>query len=226
MHPMFNKILRDKLRRAPKADPARPHVMSAFGDFISSIGWAIKDRLGGENLTQDEAEEDVGNYPPYPPGGGGDGGAAYVQPFQPTKSRYQMLPLQIKNEFYPQHGYGNVEAVPVTEGSKFTEMSESLMVPPGCVAQLTNRAQAIFRPEQIMLDSEEAVFFDVIDIRVGKNSQLLAAGAIPAKFFHEGNEIRLKCDTAQVSMDISIMVVNKSAEPRKLHGALLGPMVE
>jgi hypothetical protein len=85
---------------------------------------------------------------------------------------------------------------------------------PGQCLELHGRPQVIFKPEKIAwLSNPEA--FDVLDLKIGKNSQWAASGAIPASAF-AGIGNRLSAETAHVSMDVIVVVQNVSTEAQKV----------
>jgi hypothetical protein len=104
---------------------------------------------------------------------------------------------------------------------------DSTSVPGATSANITKRPQVIFRPERVIIPSSVGVDFQVLDIKVGKNSQFSASGEVPAVVFAEtAFGVRLKMDTAQVSMDVTISVRNTNAAQRNFTAAIIGPAVE
>jgi hypothetical protein len=94
-------------------------------------------------------------------------------------------------------------------------------------ANINVQPQVIFRPERLVVPSNIAVDFLITDIKVGKNSQLVSTGALPAVMFTENAfGVRLKMDTAQISMFVTISVTNQNANARNFQGGLVGPAVE
>jgi hypothetical protein len=94
-------------------------------------------------------------------------------------------------------------------------------------ANINVQPQVIFRPERLVVPSNIAVDFLITDIKVGKNSQLVSTGALPAVMFTENAfGVRLKMDTAQVSMFVTVAVTNQNAAARNFQGGLVGPAVE
>lgn len=94
-------------------------------------------------------------------------------------------------------------------------------------ANINVQPQVIFRPERLVVPSNIAVDFLITDIKVGKNSQLVSTGALPAVMFTENAfGVRLKMDTAQISMFVTISVTNQNAAARNFQGGLVGPAVE
>lgn len=94
-------------------------------------------------------------------------------------------------------------------------------------ANINVQPQVIFRPERLVIPSNVAPDFLITDIKIGKNSQLVSTGALPAVMFSESAfGVRLKMDTAQVSMFVTISVTNQSPHARNFQGGLVGPAVE
>ena len=94
-------------------------------------------------------------------------------------------------------------------------------------ANITVQPQVIFRPERLVVPSNLAVDFLITDIKVGKNSQLVSTGALPAVMFTEqAFGVRLKMDTAQISMFVTVSVTNQNPAARNFQGGLVGPAVE
>jgi hypothetical protein len=94
-------------------------------------------------------------------------------------------------------------------------------------ANINVQPQVIFRPERLVIPSNLAVDFLITDLKVGKNSQLVSTGAIPAVVFTEtAFGVRLKMDTAQISMFVTISVTNQNPAARNFQGAIIGPAVE
>jgi len=94
-------------------------------------------------------------------------------------------------------------------------------------ANINVQPQVIFRPERLVVPSNIAMDFLITDIKVGKNSQLVSTGALPAVMFTENAfGVRLKMDTAQISMFVTISVTNQSPNARNFQGGLVGPAVE
>jgi len=104
---------------------------------------------------------------------------------------------------------------------------DSTAVPGSTSANITKRPQVIFRPERVVVPSAVGVDFQIVDIKIGKNSQFTASGEVPAVVFAETSfGVRLKMDTAQVSMDVTISVRNTNAAQRNFTAAIIGPAVE
>lgn len=89
------------------------------------------------------------------------------------------------------------------------------------------RPQVIFRPEYLRVPSDIAGDFVVDDIKVGKDSQFVAPGPIPARLLQE-NAIgsRMQMDTAQISQEITVAVTNRSGAERIFAAGMWGNAVE
>jgi len=103
----------------------------------------------------------------------------------------------------------------------------SAAIPAAGQIAVTERPQVPFRPERFIVPSAFAPNFVINDLRIGKNSQLVTAQAVPAQAFQEdATNTPLGLDTAQVSQDITINVSNVSGAPADFRAALIGPAVE
>ena len=109
-----------------------------------------------------------------------------------------------------------------------------LPIDTGAVAIVAGAAAVIsllpvqpFRATQLRLDPVAAPNFQITDIKVGRKSQLLGAGAIPATAFSALNpDCRVSFDTAQTSEPLVITVINVSGAAARLTGVLLGETIE
>jgi hypothetical protein len=100
-------------------------------------------------------------------------------------------------------------------------------VNPGVVTSITTRPQVPFRCERLLVPSDIAGSFTILDFRVGKNSQFAANTAVPARTFQENAVgIRLQLDTAQVSQDLTINVQNIGGAPQTFRASVIGAAVE
>ena len=125
-------------------------------------------------------------------------------------------------------------AVAVKQHSPSKSFRLPLPIDTGAVAVVAGAAAVIsllpvqpFRATQLRLDPVAAPNFQITDIKVGRKSQLLGAGAIPATAFSALNpDCRVSFDTAQTSEPLVITVVNVSGAAARLTGVLLGETVE
>ena len=97
----------------------------------------------------------------------------------------------------------------------------------GASTRITTRPQVPFRIDRLVVPSDLAGLFTIDDVKVGKNSQFAAEGAVPARIFQEnGVGVCLKGDTAQISMDVTLSVTNISGAASFFRAAIIGPAVE
>lgn len=100
-------------------------------------------------------------------------------------------------------------------------------VAPGAILTIITSPQIVFRPERFVVPSDIAGLFSLVDLKVGKNSQLASQNEIPCRTFDERSVgVALKCDTAQISQQISVTVRNVSGAPATFTGTLIGESVE
>jgi len=94
-------------------------------------------------------------------------------------------------------------------------------------ARINVKPQVIFRPERLLVPSWLAMDFLVTDLKIGRRSQLVPKGAIPAVMLTENAfGVRLRMDTAHPSMFITISVANLNRSARSFQCAIIGPAVE
>lgn len=97
----------------------------------------------------------------------------------------------------------------------------------GDSATITSRPQVLFKGERLVVPSDVAGDFVIDDVKVGKDSQFVAEGAIPARVLQENAvDVYFELDTAQISQDISISVTNIGGAPRTFRAALIGKAAE
>lgn len=93
----------------------------------------------------------------------------------------------------------------------------------GDSATITSRPQVLFKGQRLVVPSDVAGDFVVDDVKVGKDSQFVAEGAIPARILQENAvDCYFELDTAQISQDISISVTNIGGAPRTFRAGLIG----
>lgn len=105
-------------------------------------------------------------------------------------------------------------------------LDSGISVPNGQTFTITIRPQMTFRVERLVIESDHAGDFLIQDVKVGNRSQFGAAGSIPARIFQENaNGVRLRGDTAQPGIDISVTVFNKGGSDQRFSGAIIGAAV-
>lgn len=100
-------------------------------------------------------------------------------------------------------------------------------IAPGTSVVIVSRPQVLFRGERLIVPSDIAGDFVLDDLKIGKNSQLVAEGAIPCRSLQENSvDAQMQLDTAQVSQDISLAVTNISGAARTFRASLVGRAAE
>ncbi len=100
-------------------------------------------------------------------------------------------------------------------------------IAPAASALIIQQPQTPFRGDRFMVPSDIAGSFVINDIRVGKNSQLPVPGALPARVFQENAvDAGITWDTAQISMQIAVLVTNIGGAPQTFRAALYGASIE
>ena len=101
------------------------------------------------------------------------------------------------------------------------------LVAAGATANIIAQPQVVFRGERLIVPSDIAGQFVITDLRVGKDSQFASAGNIPARTFDEqGVGVRLRLDTAQISQQIVLSVLNTGGAGAQFRATLIGTAVE
>lgn len=101
------------------------------------------------------------------------------------------------------------------------------LVAAGATAIVNSQPQVAFRTERLVIPSDIAGSFVVNDLLVGKNSQFANNTPVPARVFDEGAfGVRLKGDTAQVTMNVTLNVTNTSGAAIRFRACIIGTAVE
>jgi hypothetical protein len=115
---------------------------------------------------------------------------------------------------------------PVAERNLFIGF-QSLAIAANALATITQQPQLPFKGYRLSVPQQFAPFFTIVDIRVGKDSQLVSPGAVPATSFNEvsvGDNISM--DTADVGQLITLQVQNiDGAAPHDFRATLFGKTV-
>jgi hypothetical protein len=83
-----------------------------------------------------------------------------------------------------------------------------------------------FRPERLIVPSNLADSFMIIDLTVDKKRQLVPNGSLPAVMFTEiGGGIKLMADVAEVGTMVSVTVVNCGDQESLFSAGVVGPAV-
>jgi len=97
----------------------------------------------------------------------------------------------------------------------------------GAVVNVVRRPQVPIKLERLIVSSSVTDSFEINDVKIGKNSQLVSADPVPADAFGPGAfQVELAGDTANVGHDILVSATNYSGAPKRFRGAIIGTAVE
>jgi hypothetical protein len=189
----------------------------AYGDDL--LGDILAgDESGFEGLTEimgDDSGDDAGAQFV-----GDESGAASTRKAHSSQAKADLLRKRIA-------AGALLRTLPPRSSREFIIGLGSTSLPALSSANISVQPQVIFRPERIVIPSNIAADFLITDVKVGKNSQLVSPGAIPAVVFVENAfGVRLKMDTAQIAQFITVSVTNQNGAARNFQGAIIGPAVE
>jgi hypothetical protein len=89
------------------------------------------------------------------------------------------------------------------------------------------KPQVLFRGERLAIAQSIARYFDVLDIKVGKDSQLAATGPLTGEAFEtRAVGVRMELDTAQPGIVITIRVRNNDTAAHDFKAVLYGKVLE
>jgi hypothetical protein len=99
-----------------------------------------------------------------------------------------------------------------------------VMVPSICSVNVAVQARDAFFPERLVVPSEIAGDFLVTDVKVGRNSQFVSTGCLPAMVFSSraNPEPLSGFDPVGAGMFVTISVTNQSGEDRDFAAAMWG----
>ena len=132
---------------------------------------------------------------------------------------------------YPQPGHHNEGPRVVREhpqhARQFPIGFTKSAIAPGTATDIEVKPQVLFRGERLAVAPSIARYFDVIDIKVGKDSQLAATGEMPAESFSAlAVGVRLELDTASPGITLTITVRNIDTSPQDFKAVLYGTVLE
>lgn len=100
-------------------------------------------------------------------------------------------------------------------------------VAPGDTIDVPARPQVRFRGTRLSIPSSIAPSFLIEDLKIGRSSQFVAAGAQSAETFKDtATADNISTDTADPGMDIILTVTNTSGTAQDFHATLFGDAVE
>lgn len=91
---------------------------------------------------------------------------------------------------------------------------------------LVTRPRAVFRPSRLIIPEKMASSFVVVDLKVGKDSQLMSMEPVAAVVFgeHDKNP-RMRMSTLQNSMDAILVVRNTTNVTQEFTACLIGRVI-
>lgn len=100
-------------------------------------------------------------------------------------------------------------------------------VDPGEEVEVEAKPQVYFRGERLALAPSIARDFQIVDIKVGKDSQLAASGVMPGESFSAlAVDVRMQLNTAKPGIVITIRVRNRSNQRSNFEAVLYGAVLE
>jgi hypothetical protein len=128
----------------------------------------------------------------------------------------------------PSHGPRVVHTAPSHEKRRHFPIGFThAQIPPGQVAEVEVKPQVLFRGERLAVAPSNARSFNIVDIKVGKDSQLAATGEMPAEAFSAlAVGVRMELDTAQPGIVVVLIVRNVDTTPQDFNAVLYGTVFE
>ncbi|MGH7281598.1 MAG: hypothetical protein ACRELY_08760 [Polyangiaceae bacterium] len=100
-------------------------------------------------------------------------------------------------------------------------------IAPGDEEDIEVKPQVYFRGERLAIPPSIARYFDVLDIKVGKDSQLAATGTMPGESFSaHAVGVRMELDTAKPGIVITLRVRNVDTAAHDFKAVLYGAVLE
>lgn len=100
-------------------------------------------------------------------------------------------------------------------------------VQPGDEEDIEVKPQVLFRGERLAIAQSTARYFDVLDIKVGKDSQLAATGSLTGEAFEtRAVGVRMELDTAAPGIVITLRVKNIDTAAHDFKAVLYGAVLE
>ena len=128
----------------------------------------------------------------------------------------------------PSHGPRVVHTAPAHEKRRHFPIGFThTQIAPGQVAEVEVKPQVLFRGERLAVAPSNARSFNIVDIKVGKDSQLAATGEMPAEAFSAlAVGVRMELDTAQPGIVVVLIVRNTDTAPQDFNAVLYGTVFE
>ena len=177
--------------------------------------YIVGDDRAGAAAGDDDVEE-LSRYGGQDHGGGG-GGHVHERSFSQAYSDRHRQPRVIEEA--PTHprqfpiGFASPQGTPV----------------PAAGQQLIEtKPQVLFRGERLAVPNSIVLNFQIVDVKVGKDSQLAAPGNMPSEVFSNISiGVRMELDTAEPGITITVIVQNVDLNnPHNFASVLYGTVVE
>lgn len=102
-------------------------------------------------------------------------------------------------------------------------LTSGTTVAAGATGTLQNNPQRLFKPSRLVIPSDVAGLFSVLNLFIGVKPQLVATGGMPARLFSEQSfDTDFEGDTAQISQAVSVQITNNSLGTSPIQGAMRG----
>ena len=99
----------------------------------------------------------------------------------------------------------------------------------GAIASVSVKSEVIFKPHRFVYGGPWGTF-DILDFKIGENSQWISSGGVPADCFppylkavaESGGLFPLYFDVIQVAMDVTFVVKNRTSKTAEFRGIVYG----
>ena len=110
---------------------------------------------------------------------------------------------------------------------KFPIGFESDLIPPGATTTIEVKPQVLFVGRRLAVPPQIGRSFDIIDVKVGKDSQLAASGNMPADAFSTlAVDATMELDPAEPGITIVLVVQNTGVAPMAFKAVMYGIVYE
>jgi len=103
-----------------------------------------------------------------------------------------------------------------------------IYVPPSGCVRLTGQPQVVFKPARVVIDDEASAWYDIVDVKVGRNSQLISPDRLPGTCHTMVCAPVMKMEVVQIAMSVTVDLVNVTTRRQRyprvaMHGFMLVP---
>ena len=197
----------------------RPIIVGAEPDYdqLMNVGAEARPQTARGYAPQpgSSPQGTYGTPPGYPPQG-------YAPaPYYPQQQYAPAPPPQT----HPQQRYVTTQA-PMNSRDFPVGFTRNGILP-GENAELEVKPQVIFKGKRLAVAHSNASRFVILDIKVGKNSQLAATGEMSAEAFSsQAVGTQMELDTASPGITITLVVRNISSTTENFYAVLYGAVME